>query len=206
MSTIRPGNLNAFCREAGLGGERHLGQKAGHEACFQVRFLWLLDGSDNSWLCQGKEKTGKLVGLSGIIQKQGVGFPEMEKKWFGGPQHLNPHMYRPGSLLHESGASPGTRCPLGGTLCAWKRWRGGHDSSLTEDNPRYPSFSSTPHVVTLLPSRHGSPPPQLDFIPAHYMHVGNLSASAGSMISTASCRCAPPVPTGSNSIGSLGLS
>lgn len=72
-------------------------------------------------IMSGGKKTGKLVGLSGIIQKQGVGFPEMEKKWFGGPQHLNPHMYRPGSLLHESGASLGTCCPLGGTLCAWKR-------------------------------------------------------------------------------------
>lgn len=34
--------------------------------------------------------------LRGIIQKQGVGFPEIEKKWFGGPQHLNPHMDRLG--------------------------------------------------------------------------------------------------------------
>lgn len=32
--------------------------------------------------------------LRGILQKQGVGFPEMEKKWFGGLQHLNPHIDR----------------------------------------------------------------------------------------------------------------
>lgn len=28
-------------------------------------------------------------GVQRIIQKQGVDFPEMEKKWFGGPEHLN---------------------------------------------------------------------------------------------------------------------
>lgn len=42
-------------------------------------------------------KTEKIVEKGGfrvIIQKQGVDFPEMEKKWFGGPQHLNQHMDR----------------------------------------------------------------------------------------------------------------
>jgi len=34
--------------------------------------------------------------LRGIIQKQGVSFPEMENKWFGGPQHLNPHIDKMG--------------------------------------------------------------------------------------------------------------
>lgn len=44
-----------------------------------------------------KREIGGVEGLRGIIQKQGVGgFPEMEKKWFGGPQHLNPCMYSPG--------------------------------------------------------------------------------------------------------------
>lgn len=44
----------------------------------------------------GKTEIGGVGRLRGIIQKQGVGFPEMEKKWFGGPQHLNPHMDRIG--------------------------------------------------------------------------------------------------------------
>lgn len=68
-----------------------------------------------------KKKTGKLVGLRGIIQKQGVGFPEMEKKWFGGPQHLNPHMDRLG--LHRTRAEQGLGLllPLRGRLCACKR-------------------------------------------------------------------------------------
>lgn len=49
------------------------------------RFLIM---SEKNW------EIGGVEGLRRIIQKQGVGFQEMEKKWFGGPQHLNPHMDR----------------------------------------------------------------------------------------------------------------
>lgn len=43
-----------------------------------------------------KREIGGVGWLRGIIQKQGVGFPEMEKQRFGGPQHLNPHTDRLG--------------------------------------------------------------------------------------------------------------
>lgn len=46
-----------------------------------------------------KLEIGTVRRLRGIVQKQGVDFPEMEKKWFGGPQHLNSHIDRPG-LYH----------------------------------------------------------------------------------------------------------
>lgn len=45
---------------------------------------------------KNKLEIGMVRWLRGIIQKQGVGFPEMEKKWFGGPQHLNAHIERLG--------------------------------------------------------------------------------------------------------------
>lgn len=40
---------NPECSFLSIGEKKmHLGQKAGHEVCFQVRFMWLLDGSENS--------------------------------------------------------------------------------------------------------------------------------------------------------------
>lgn len=66
------------------------------------------------------KKTGKLVGLwglRGIIQKQGVGFPEMEKKWFGGPQHLNPHMDRLGLYRTRAEQVLGHAAPQGNVVC-----------------------------------------------------------------------------------------
>lgn len=48
------------------------------------------------------KKMGKLVVRSffflggGITQKQGVGFPAMEKNWFGVPRHLSLHTDRLG--------------------------------------------------------------------------------------------------------------
>lgn len=71
-------------------------------------------------IMSGEKKTGKLVGLGelrGIIQKQGVGFPEMEKKWFGGPQHLNPHMDRLSFYRTRAEQVLGLAGPQGTVVC-----------------------------------------------------------------------------------------
>lgn len=64
-----------------------------------------------------KREIGGAGGLRGIIQKQGVGFPEMEKKWFGGPQHLNPHMDRLGVYRTRAEQVLGLAAPQGKVVC-----------------------------------------------------------------------------------------
>ena len=99
----------------GRGEKRHLGQKAGHEACFQVRFMWLLDVSDNSWLYQEK-KQGNWWGWGVERDNTKAGgrrFPRNGKEVVWRASTLEPAHVQTRSASHESGARLGTRCPSG---------------------------------------------------------------------------------------------
>lgn len=185
MSTIRQGNFNVtFCWEE---------EKGTLDKSLVMRhvFKWGLCGC---WIVQTipdyvrKKKLGSWWwwGVERDNTKAGGRFPRNGKEVVWRASTLEPTHEQTLCLLHDSVASLRTCCPLG-KLMSVRSYFGVMILHWLKTPPTVPHFLQPPHCYTLHSLVGIAGLPQLDFIPAHYMRVGNMTACAGSVISRASC-------------------
>lgn len=184
MSTIRQGHFNvALCWEE---------EKSTLDKSLVMRhvFKWGLCGC---WMVQTipdyvrKKKFGSWWwwGVERDNTKAGGRFSRNGKEVVWRPSTLEPTHEQTLCLLHESGVSLRTCCPLGKLMSVRSYF--GVTILHWLKTPLSLIFCSPCIFYTLHCLVGMAGLPQLDFIPAHYIHVGNLTACAGSVISSTSC-------------------